>query len=187
MRTLIAVVAFGLFAGSAHAVDKTGICEKDVGGMVDCYVYAVGYSYRMCHQVQSIAVFEFGLEGASEGVNGKKYEFCVDKQKKQIGDIYRAAYAELRTSPPLQKQMRELHALWEASLAELPGRPGEDVEHYTTRVLMPYVTLAEEGSELQQATQEFRASRQVAAPKPTPAVAKTAAGKPQKTAKSPAY
>jgi hypothetical protein len=173
------VLAAGGLAPSPALADRQFFCGKDIPGAVECYVYAVSYAYRMCHQVQTIAVIEYGIEESNQGTNGKKYEFCVDKQKRLIREPYRDALQQVRHDRTLTALVQALHTEWERSLAALPPSPGEQVDSYNIRIVNPYLTLAESGAELQQAvytvTVEVAPSR---SEKPKPA-ARTGNGKPR--------
>lgn len=157
MRTMLLAAALLLVSGMARA-DNEAICDKDTGDALDCYVYAISYTYRMCHQIQSIAVIEYGLTGASEGTNGKKYEFCVIKQKRKLEQPMKAALNEVKRHPDLVARVKELYQVWLESVDALPGLPGEHIEHYKTRVISPYLTLFEEGASLKEDAAAFFAS-----------------------------
>ncbi len=149
MRKMLLAAALLLASGMANA-DNEAICDKSTGDAIDCYVYAVSYTYRMCHQIQSIAVIEYGLTGANEGTNGKKYEFCILKQKRKLEEPMKAALDEVKRHPDLVARIKELYQVWQESVDALPGLPDEHIEHYKTRVISPYLTLFEEGASLKE-------------------------------------
>jgi hypothetical protein len=153
---LTLLLALAGMASPWALADRKHYCGNEFPGAVDCYVHALAYAYRMCHQVQSIAVIEYGLDGAHQGTNGKKYEFCVDKQRRLVTGLLREALRAARNDGAISTRIRALHSRWERSLAELPPAPGEQIETYNTRVLSPYFTLAQEGSELRYAHAAIR-------------------------------
>ena len=61
------------------------VCPNADGkGPLDCYFDAVLHLYTMCRHVKSIEIIEFGYEKSTEGTNGTKSEYCLDKQKLNI-------------------------------------------------------------------------------------------------------
>ena len=58
---------------------------------VDCYLDAVAHLYTMCRNVKSIEIIEFGYEKSTEGTNGAKTEYCVDKHRLSMTRPYQAA------------------------------------------------------------------------------------------------
>src|SRR5512144_3417898 len=105
MPRLIAITL--LLAGLASALPATAqkdpgapkpetyICPRDESPKAtDCFLNAVEHLSRMCQQVKSIEIIEFGYEKAEEGVNGAKSEYCVDKHKGSITRPYQAALKE---------------------------------------------------------------------------------------------
>ena len=57
---------------------------------------AVAHLYTMCRHVKSIEIIEFGYEKSTEGINGAKSEYCVDKQKLNMTRPYQAALRRRR-------------------------------------------------------------------------------------------
>jgi hypothetical protein len=121
----------------------TYICPDATGGAVECYLQAVSHLYTMCRHVKSIEIIEFGYEKSTEGTNGAKSEYCVDKHKLSMVRPYQAALKEATPSADAVNQLRELQALWIKSLVELNWKPGETDEQYKARVAEPYEAFKE--------------------------------------------
>ena len=121
----------------------TYICPDATGGSVECYLQAVSHLYTMCRHVKSIEIIEFGYEKSTEGTNGAKSEYCIDKQKLSIVRPYQAALKEATPNSDAVNQLRELQALWAKSLVELSWKPGETDEQYKARVAEPYEAFKE--------------------------------------------
>ena len=97
----------------------------------------------MCRNVKSIEIIEFGYEKSTEGTNGAKYEYCVDKHRLSITRPYQAALKEATPSRGAVDGLRALQELWLKSLAELKWVPGETDEQYKARVAKPYEIFSE--------------------------------------------
>ena len=121
----------------------TYICPDATGGGVECYLQAVSHLYTMCRHVKSIEIIEFGYEKSTEGTNGAKSEYCVDKQKLSMARPYQAALKEATPSADAVNQLRELQALWLKAMVELSWKPGETDEQYKARVTEPYEAFKE--------------------------------------------
>jgi len=149
------VAAAGFAAATALAADKKDkveamseqetryICPNAGGGAIDCYLHAVEHLYTMCRQVKSIEIIEFGYEHATDGVNGAKSQYCVDKQKNHIARPYQLALREATGNRTATDQIRALYELWQQALAELMWIPGEKDDEYKTRVARPYEAFSE--------------------------------------------
>jgi hypothetical protein len=154
----------------ALALDKVDpyICPthtRDSG--LDCFLEAVPQTYTMCREIKSIEVIEFGLEGAQQGVNGAKTEYCIDKHKILIVRPYQAALRESARKKEMVKDLRKLYDEWLDSLSKLAPAPGETDGSYKARVVRPYAEFDE----------QIRAIRALA-------VAEPAKRKPAKVAKA---
>jgi hypothetical protein len=143
----LAVVAMAAPAAAqrhdAGPKPDTYLCPHAAGGAVDCFLDAVSHLYTMCRQVKSIEIIEFGYEKSTEGVNGAKSEYCVDKHKVSIAQTLRSALHEARASRAAVESLRALHDLWLAALGELKWKPGESDDDYKSRVALPYETFRE--------------------------------------------
>jgi hypothetical protein len=173
---LVAVVPFS--ARSAEFVPKadTYICPNATGGAVDCYLDAVAHLYTMCRQVKSIEIIEFGYEKSTEGTNGAKSEYCVDKHRLSMARPYQAALREATPSREAVDRLRGLQDLWLKSLAGLNWVPGETDEQYKARVAKPYETFRERATAVREALPV------AAAKAAAPAADKGKAAKPAKPA-----
>jgi hypothetical protein len=116
----------------------TYICPEATSGGVECYLQAVAHLYTMCRHVKSIEIIEFGYEKSTEGTNGAKSEYCIDKQKLSMVRPYQAALKEATPNPDAVNKLRELQDLWAKSLLGLSWKPGETDEEYKARVAQPY-------------------------------------------------
>ena len=121
----------------------TYICPNSTGGAVDCYLDAVPHLYTMCRHVKSIEIIEFGYEKSTEGTNGAKSEYCIDKHRLSMTRPYQAALKEATPSAKAVDGLRELQELWLKSLNELKWIPGETDEQYKARVAKPYEIFSE--------------------------------------------
>jgi hypothetical protein len=155
----------------------TYICPEATSGGVECYLQAVSHLYTMCRQVKSIEIIEFGYEKSTEGTNGAKSEYCVDKQKLSMARPYQAALKQATPSPDAVNQLRELQARWVKALVELNWKPGETEEQYKARVSEPYEVFKELANAVRVAIAAYR-------DKPAPATA--GKGKKAKPATPPA-
>ena len=149
---LFAVLAIGVaapaFAQKPNPAPKpdTYLCPNAVGGAVDCFLDAVSHLYTMCRQVKSIEIIEFGYEKSTEGVNGAKSEYCVDKHRLSIARPYQSALREATGSRAAVDGLRAMYELWQKALAELKWNPGEDDAQYKARVAKPYAVFSEHAS-----------------------------------------
>jgi hypothetical protein len=137
---LSAILLGTLTAGPAHALDKvdTYICPTmHTGSGTACFLEAIPQTYTMCRHIKSIEMFEFGLLGAQEGVNGAKTESCIDKHRLSIARPYQAALREARNTNEVQS-LRKLYDMWLDSLAKLRPASPETDEGYKLRVAEPY-------------------------------------------------
>jgi hypothetical protein len=105
---------------------------------LDCYLDAVQHLYRMCVNVKSIEIIEFGYEKSTEGTNGAKSESCLDKQKQNIAAPYKAALREVAKSKPTVDALHGLQETWLAAMSHLNWHPGESDGDYKARVAKPY-------------------------------------------------
>lgn len=115
------------------------VCPNADGkGPLDCYFDAVAHLYTMCKHVKGIEIIEFGYDKSTEGVNGAKSEYCMDKQKLNITRPYQAALREASISKQAVEGMRSLQEFWLQTLAALKWRPGEADADYKARTAQPY-------------------------------------------------
>ena len=115
------------------------ICPNADGkGALDCYFDAVQHLYTMCRNVKAIEIIEFGYEDSQEGVNSAKYEYCLDKQKRNMAAPYQAALKEARVSTQAVEGVKSLHEHWLASLQHIRWNRGETDETYKARVVKVY-------------------------------------------------
>ena len=146
---LIAPLAFIalVFPFEAHAqkfeAGSVYICPNDSSTGLDCYLDAVVHLYTMCRHVKSIEIIEFGYEKSTEGTNGAKSEYCLDKQKLSMVRPYQAALKEATPNAAAVDQIRGLQDLWLKSLLDLKWNPGETDEQYKARVAQPYEVFKE--------------------------------------------
>ena len=123
MRLLAVVLPFmlTLYAPGAGAVTIGGnpgpehnyVCpHADGQPAVECYFDAVQHLYTMCRNVKSIEVIEFGYEKSTEGTNGSKSEYCLDKQRQNIAQPYQAALKEAKVSQQAVEGLRSLQEAW---------------------------------------------------------------------------
>ena len=138
----LSALMFGILtAGVAHALDKVDpyICPTmQKGSGTDCFLEAIPQTYTMCRQIKSIEVFEFGLMGAQEGVNGAKTDGCVDKHKLSITRPYQAALREAARNKTEVQSLHKLYDTWLESLIKLRPASPETDEGYKQRVAEPY-------------------------------------------------
>lgn len=105
---------------------------------LDCYFDAVVHLYTMCRDVKAIENIEFGYEKSTEGTNGAKTEYCLDKQKENIRKPFLAALKEARISRQAEAALKALQEVWLSALANLQWRHGESDAAYKSRVVQPY-------------------------------------------------
>ncbi|MGE5089309.1 MAG: hypothetical protein ACM3QY_09320, partial [Candidatus Levyibacteriota bacterium] len=88
-------VTIGGNPGPAHNY----VCpHADRGPALDCYFDAVEHLYTMCRDVKAIEILEFGYAKSTEGTNGAKTEYCLDKQKENIKHPYLEALRQASIS-----------------------------------------------------------------------------------------
>jgi hypothetical protein len=147
----------------------TYLCPNAAGGAIECFLDAVGHLYTMCRQVKSIEIIEFGYEKSTEGVNGAKSEYCVDKHKQSITRPFHLALREAGGSRAAADALRALHELWLSALGELRWKPGENDDEYKERVAKPYEIFRERALDVRAALQapKGKAATTVAAPAPS--------------------
>ena len=120
------------------------ICpEADGMPALDCYFDAVGHLYTMCKHVKSIEINEFGYEKSTDGANGAKSEYCVNKQKLNMAKPYQAALKEAAVSKQATEAMQSLQAYWLTAITDLTWRTGESDADYKARTMEPYDKFAE--------------------------------------------
>ncbi len=142
---------------------------------LECFFDAVQHLYTMCRNVKSIEILEFGYEKSTEGTNGAKTEYCLDKQKQNIERPYKAALREVAKSKPAVEGVQHLQQTWLAAMKELQWRSGESDDDYKARVAKPYEAFTA-------GIASVRTS--VAAAQAPAASAKSAKAKPAKSAKA---
>ena len=151
MRPVLVPILAAVFAASTAApvhADMVGgnpgpahnyVCPHADGKTpLDCYLDAVQHLYRMCVNVKSIEIIEFGYEKSTEGTNGAKSESCLDKQKQNIEKPYRAALREVAKSQPAVDALRHLQQTWLTAIGDLNWHAGESDSDYKARVAKPY-------------------------------------------------
>lgn len=115
------------------------VCPNADGGpALECFLDAVRHLYTMCKHVKSIEIIEFGYEASEDGTNGKKSEFCVEKQKANIARPFQVAMKEAAASKAAVQELRELHAYWLDALSALRWRAGEPPDDYLFRTALVY-------------------------------------------------
>ena len=150
MRFVFVVIAAALvavIAPDASAVTIGGnpgpehnyVCpHADGKPALECYFDAVDHLYTMCRNVKSIEVIEFGYEKSTEGTNGSKSEYCLDKQRQNIAQPYQAALKEAKISKQAVDALHSLHEAWTLAMTQLAWRTGESDDDYKKRVALPY-------------------------------------------------
>jgi hypothetical protein len=146
LATALAFAAFA-FAPAASAQKfqpaSNYICPNNSNTGLDCYLDAVRHLYTMCRHIKSIEVIEFGYEKSQEGVNGAKSDYCIDKQKANIAQPYKAALSEASASKDAIKGLNTLQQLWLEAMVGLRWKTGETDDDYKNRVSRPYVAFVE--------------------------------------------
>ena len=131
----VAAVTIGGNPGPEHNY----VCpHADGKPALECYFDAVEHLYTMCRNVKSIEVIEFGYEKSTEGTNGSKSEYCLDKQRQNIAQPYQAALKEAKVSKQAVEALRSLHEAWTLAMTQLGWRAGESDDDYKKRVALPY-------------------------------------------------
>jgi len=175
---VVAAPAFGAEkkADTLQKQETTYICPNSTGGAVDCFLHAVEHLYTMCRHVKSIEIIEFGYDKSTEGTNGAKSEYCVDKQRLSITRPYQLALREATGSRAAIDELRALYELWQKALIDLKWIPGEKDDEYKARVAKPYETFSARATLVRTA---------LASPPPQPQPAATPPSKRGKTAAAP--
>ena len=144
---LALLLSAALVAAPAHAESIGGnpgpahnyVCPHADGKTpLDCYLDAVQHLYRMCVNVKSIEIIEFGYDKSSEGTNGAKTESCLDKQKQNIAPPYKAALKEAGRWKHIVERLRGLQEIWLTAMTGLSWHSGESDGDYKARVAKPY-------------------------------------------------
>ena len=151
MRFLLAVVvlvslvsatdrdAAAMTIGGNPGPEHNYVCPHSDGKpALDCYFDAVAHLYTMCRNVKSIEVIEFGYEKSTEGTNGSKSEYCLDKQRQNIAQPYQLALKEAKVSQQAVEGLRSLQEAWMLAMTQLGWRSGESDDDYKKRVGLPY-------------------------------------------------
>jgi hypothetical protein len=151
MRFLLAVVvlvslvsatdrdAAAVTIGGNPGPEHNYVCPHSDGKpALDCYFDAVAHLYTMCRNVKSIEVIEFGYEKSTEGTNGSKSEYCLDKQRQNIAQPYQLALKEAKVSQQAVEGLRSLQEAWVLAMTQLGWRSGESDDDYKKRVGLPY-------------------------------------------------
>ena len=154
-RRICGPAALGLIVALAPVTSRsaepapkpdTYLCPHSTGGAVDCFLHAVEHLYTMCRQVKSIEIIEFGYEKSTEGTNGAKSEYCVDKHRLSITRPYQSALREATPSRSAVDGVRGLYDYWLKALADLKWIPGESDAEYKARIAKPYDVFTERAS-----------------------------------------
>ncbi len=128
-------VTIGGNPGPAHNY----VCpHADGGPALDCYFDAVQHLYTMCRDVKAIEIVEFGYDKSTEGTNGAKTEYCLDKQKQNITHPFLAALKQASVSRQAVAALKGLQQMWLSALSNLQWRKGETDAEYKSRVVQPY-------------------------------------------------
>jgi len=115
------------------------ICpHADGAGALDCYFDAVVHLYTMCRNVHAIEIIEFGYEDSQEGEHAAKYEYCLDKQKQNMGPRYQAALKEAHVSKQAVEGVRSLHEYWLEAMQHIRWNKGESDDSYKARLAHVY-------------------------------------------------
>jgi hypothetical protein len=105
---------------------------------LDCYLDAIVHLYTMCRDVKAIENIEFGYQKSTEGTNGAKTEYCLDKQKENIRKPFVEALKQAKISRQAEAALKALQQTWLSALANLQWRHGESDTAYKSRVVQPY-------------------------------------------------
>ncbi|HSQ79707.1 MAG TPA: hypothetical protein VLU54_00975 [Casimicrobiaceae bacterium] len=184
-RPLLLAVAFAFaaLAGAPAAAATIGgnpgpahnyVCpHADRGPALDCYFDAVQHLYTMCRDVKAIEILEFGYDKSTEGTNGAKTEYCLDKQKENIKHPYLAALKQASLSQEAVTAIKNLQQVWLSALSNLQWRKGESDAQYKLRVSEPYEEFKDRITLIRTAYTEEEAHRSTVATmqrgKPAPA------------------
>jgi hypothetical protein len=157
----------------------TYLCPDATGGAVDCYLHAVAHLYTMCRQVKSIEILTFGYEKSTEGTNGAKSEYCVDKHRLSMTRPYQSALREATPNRKAIDDLRALQDLWLKSLAELNWMQGETDEQYKARIAKPYEIFSERATAIRAVLTVDKGKAATAADKGKAATAAKAPARPK--------
>jgi hypothetical protein len=142
VAALVATVdrdAAAVTIGGNPGPEHNYVCPHSDGKpALDCYFDAVAHLYTMCRNVKSIELIEFGYEKSTEGTNGSKSEYCLEKQRQNIAQPYQAALKEAKLSRQAVEGLRSLHQAWTLAMTQLGWRSGESDDEYKKRVGLPY-------------------------------------------------
>jgi hypothetical protein len=139
LAALAALPARAETIGGNPGPEHNYVCpHADGKPALDCYLDAVKHLYTMCRNVKAIEIIEFGYDKSTEGTNGSKSEYCLDKQKQNIARPYKAALRETAKKKQVAEALHKLHDLWLAAMAQLQWRSGESDDDYKARVARPY-------------------------------------------------
>jgi hypothetical protein len=112
--------------------------HADGQGPLSCYFDAVMHLYTMCRNVKAIEILEFGYEQSTDGTNAAKSEYCLDKQKQNIGHPFKAALHAAAISRQAAEALQSLQKMWTLAMEHLAWRAGESDAQYKSRVSQPY-------------------------------------------------
>ncbi|HKP67526.1 MAG TPA: hypothetical protein VJX31_12920 [Casimicrobiaceae bacterium] len=139
LAAVVARDAAAVTIGGNPGPEHNYVCpHADGKPALECYFDAVAHLYTMCRNVKSIEVIEFGYEKSTEGTNGSKSEYCLDKQRQNIAQPYQAALKEAKVSKQAVEALRGLHEAWTLAMTQLTWRAGESDDDYKKRVALPY-------------------------------------------------
>lgn len=139
LAAVVARDAAAVTIGGNPGPEHNYVCpHADGKPALECYFDAVAHLYTMCRNVKSIEVIEFGYEKSTEGTNGSKSEYCLDKQRQNIAQPYQAALKEAKVSKQAVEALRSLHEAWTLAMTQLAWRAGESDDDYKKRVALPY-------------------------------------------------
>lgn len=139
LAAVIARDATAVTIGGNPGPEHNYVCPHSDGKpALECYFDAVAHLYTMCRNVKSIEVIEFGYEKSTEGTNGSKSEYCLDKQRQNIAQPYQAALKEAKISKQAVEALHGLHEAWTLAMTQLAWRAGESDDDYKKRVALPY-------------------------------------------------
>jgi hypothetical protein len=134
-----AAPAVGETIGGNPGPEHNYVCpHADGKPALDCYLDAVKHLYTMCRNVKAIEIIEFGYDKTTEGTNGAKSEYCLDKQKQNIERPFKAALREAAKKRHVVEALRRLQERWLAAITQLGWRTGESGDDYQARVAKPY-------------------------------------------------
>ncbi|MGE5089009.1 MAG: hypothetical protein ACM3QY_07765, partial [Candidatus Levyibacteriota bacterium] len=115
---------------------------------------------------------------STEGTNGAKTEYCLDKQKENIKHPYLEALRQASISHQAVAAIKSLHEVWLSALSNLQWRNGESDAQYKLRVSEPYEEFKDRIALIRAAYAEDEAHRPVVADTKHVKPARAARGKP---------